>query len=451
MPLATVVKEKGNDSLYDKVPLSFVVGWRRRLRLIEETMEWLSVEERAAASAVASLNASKRNRIEEDSPDAAGGMMIKRARVAPVDEENAPANAGVADESLEEPERPLKPYPFYYYLDFSTMEDPDPLTPLTLPGRVPNFPAKMHSILSRKELSDIVAWLPHGRSWRILKPREFEVKVIPTYFEHAKFSSFIRQANGWGFRRITQGLDRNSYYHELFLRGLPHLCKEMKRPRVAEKVASDPDHEPDFEKISELHPVPEKSKDDSILLQCTVQGGPKARMPIYTGSIGSSIAVEAVDAGGVPAYSVAGCMEKKLTPTDTSALSAFQQALGASEDQFKNLNISSVTSTNNAAAQPVVLPPNIFANVSPAPVNMPMGTQGAPAQVNALAAANQLAFANPNLAGAAAASQFAAGFAAAAALSQQQFRIMMESFAQSIASVQHSQAQLAPKSPPGSS
>lgn len=175
----------------------------------------------------------------------------------------------------------LAPAPFFFYRDHSQVPDDDPLTPLTAPGRVPNFPAKMHAILSRPDLADVVAWLPHGRSWRVLKPREFEIRVIPTYFEHAKFSSFIRQANGWGFRRITQGRDRNSYYNELFLKGLPHLCKNMRRPGVNQKPAADPEHEPDFAKISEIYPLPETNLDDeSIMLECTVKGGPKARMPV---------------------------------------------------------------------------------------------------------------------------------------------------------------------------
>ena len=55
---------------------------------------------------------------------------------------------------------------------------------------------RMHAILSRPDFRDVVAWLPHGRSWRVLKPREFEIKIIPLFFEHAKFSSFVRQANG---------------------------------------------------------------------------------------------------------------------------------------------------------------------------------------------------------------------------------------------------------------
>lgn len=101
----------------------------------------------------------------------------------------------------------------------------------------------MHAILTNPELADVVGWAPHGRSWRILKPRDFEIRVLPKYFEHSKFSSFVRQANGWGFRRMSQGYDKNAYYHEYFLRAMPWLCKKMRRPKVAEKKAVDPEME----------------------------------------------------------------------------------------------------------------------------------------------------------------------------------------------------------------
>jgi hypothetical protein len=77
------------------------------------------------------------------------------------------------------------------------------------------FPVKLHMILSNPEFEDIVGWLPHGRSWRILQQKAFEEKVIPLYFRHGRYSSFARQVNGWGFRRITHGSDYNSYYHEV--------------------------------------------------------------------------------------------------------------------------------------------------------------------------------------------------------------------------------------------
>ncbi len=167
------------------------------------------------------------------------------------------------DETVrKEDEEPQAPY--FYYRDHSHLPDPDPSKPVTIPGRIPTFPAKLFAILSRPELADIISWMPHGRSWKVHKPREFEVKVIPSYFDHAKFSSFIRQANGWGFKRVcTKGVDRNSHYHELFLRGMPHLIKFMKRPVTGSKVPSPPLHskgkncDPDFYRISQEHPLPE--------------------------------------------------------------------------------------------------------------------------------------------------------------------------------------------------
>lgn len=67
----------------------------------------------------------------------------------------------------------------------------------------PPFPLKLHQILSNPEFQEFICWNPHGRSWRILKPPVFEQVVIPLYFRHAKYASFMRQVNGWGFKRIV--------------------------------------------------------------------------------------------------------------------------------------------------------------------------------------------------------------------------------------------------------
>jgi hypothetical protein len=82
-------------------------------------------------------------------------------------------------------------------------------------AKEPTFPVKLRMILSNPEFQDIISWLPHGRSWRILQQKAFEERVIPLYFRHGRYSSFARQVNGWGFRRITHGSDYNSYYHEV--------------------------------------------------------------------------------------------------------------------------------------------------------------------------------------------------------------------------------------------
>lgn len=126
----------------------------------------------------------------------------------------------------------------------------------TSSGKDPPFPVKLHRILSNPEYSDFISWLPHGRSWRVLKPKAFEEKIVPRYFRHTKYASFMRQVNGWGFKRMTQGPDHNSYYHELFLRGLPHLCLKMRRPARAKIGQNDGDTNPDFYRLSLVSPLP---------------------------------------------------------------------------------------------------------------------------------------------------------------------------------------------------
>jgi HSF-type DNA-binding len=88
----------------------------------------------------------------------------------------------------------------------------------------------------------IISWLPHGRSWKVHNPQAFIENIIPAFFDYQNFNSFIRLVNAWGFRRLIKGPDRNSYYHELFLRGMPHLHERMRRLGTKEKkvVAGEP-------------------------------------------------------------------------------------------------------------------------------------------------------------------------------------------------------------------
>jgi hypothetical protein len=73
------------------------------------------------------------------------------------------------------------------------------------------FPTKLHMILSNPEFQDIVSWLPHGRSWRILQQKAFEERVIPMYFRHGRYSSFARQVRPFhGSCEILLWLQTNS-------------------------------------------------------------------------------------------------------------------------------------------------------------------------------------------------------------------------------------------------
>jgi len=55
---------------------------------------------------------------------------------------------------------------------------------------------------------------------------------MPKYFHMSSFSSFQRQLNLYNFQRISDGPERDAYYHEYFVRGDPELCSHIKRNKV---------------------------------------------------------------------------------------------------------------------------------------------------------------------------------------------------------------------------
>jgi len=131
--------------------------------------------------------------------------------------------------------------------------------------RVP-FPIKLFDMLEHIDLQEpqlglFISWQPHGRCFLAHDQKQFEELVLPRFFKQNHYSSFRRQLNLWGFKRITQsGPDNGAYYHELFLRSKTFLCRSIQRtsgPGESEsstRVPSNPEAEPKFYAMMALPP-----------------------------------------------------------------------------------------------------------------------------------------------------------------------------------------------------
>jgi hypothetical protein len=74
-----------------------------------------------------------------------------------------------------------------------------------------------------------MSWLPCGRAFKVHDQKEFASLIMPRYFRHSRFKSFLRQLSMYKFQRITEGPNRGAYFHPAFLRDNVELCRSINR------------------------------------------------------------------------------------------------------------------------------------------------------------------------------------------------------------------------------
>ena len=127
---------------------------------------------------------------------------------------------------------------------------------------IPGFISKLFKMLSDPTISSMISWSPDGSSFVVLNPEDFSRLVLPHFFKHNNFSSFVRQLNMYGFHKVPH-LQQGSiaaataaamdstlpslvtssmweFAHPSFLRDRPDLLASIRR-----KISRDDNVAPD--------------------------------------------------------------------------------------------------------------------------------------------------------------------------------------------------------------
>lgn len=124
--------------------------------------------------------------------------------------------------------------------------------------KVPGFILKLWKIINDPRSDDLISWSDNGQSFIILDPPRFS-QELSKYFKHNNLSSFIRQLNMYGFKKVAsiENQEDLHFYHPDFVRNEPQRLEAIKR-KLPQRAAESLDYRNIVQGLNELE---DKQKD----------------------------------------------------------------------------------------------------------------------------------------------------------------------------------------------
>lgn len=132
-----------------------------------------------------------------------------------------------------------------------------------------SFVHKVWAMLEDPTLRDYIAWSEDGKSFLVYNPSDFARDVLPRFFKHSNFSSFLRQCNFYNWSKVNDALSNtNSFTYSdgsqghawefrnpSFQRGRPDLLAKIKRKTAKTNSAPSPALSRRQESVTSLPPA----------------------------------------------------------------------------------------------------------------------------------------------------------------------------------------------------
>ncbi|KAG6407114.1 hypothetical protein SASPL_130096 [Salvia splendens] len=132
------------------------------------------------------------------------------------------------------------------------------------------FLLKTYEMVDDSLTNAVVSWSRTSHSFVVWNPPEFARDLLPKYFKHNNFSSFVRQLNTYGFRKVDP--DQWEFANEEFIRGQRHLLKNIHRRKPVHSHSGNGNAAPvtDSER-EEFEKEIEKLKQERVSLETEVE------------------------------------------------------------------------------------------------------------------------------------------------------------------------------------